>query len=91
MAADKTRDDHWGECAAFTHHHATPEEIDRDPYAHLAMAFEYDKWAETAKDGEPSHITLDGLCHDDKTDEPIRDRPTLHKPKFKPDPKSKWM
>ena len=34
---------------------------------------------------------LDGLCHDDKTDEPIKERPKLPKPRFKPDPKSTWL
>lgn len=49
------------------------------------------KWeAEEPLDSAYRTVIRDGLCHDDKTDEPIKERPKLSKPRFKPNPKAAW-
>lgn len=98
LAADKTlRDDHWGECPAWTHPHPLLSDLGYPKY--VPQPYDDGRWA----------IPLDGLCHDNLTDLPLcqdvlaagcedcgactaspqKRRPP--KTKFKPDPKATWV
>lgn len=74
LVTPQTRDDGFGVCPAFTHLH---------PYR-----YGFTWWP--SEDDKYNSISLDGLCHRDDDDSPIKERPNLPKPKFKPDPKSIW-
>lgn len=75
------QDDAWGQCPAFTHYHATPAEVLSNGGYDAGPGHNFDLWY--------GIVSLDGLCHDDKTDEPIKERPKLPKPK--PNPKDVWL
>lgn len=70
------RDDGFGACPAFTHYHPT----------------EWEFLSGEIYEGHDSQLVyLDGLCHRDDTDEPVKELPKLPKPKFKPDPDNVWL
>lgn len=75
----KTQDDGFGVCPAFTHFH---------PY--IKAIPEHGGYADNMYSPVIPLKWLDGLCHRDDDDSPIKERPRLPKPQFKPDPKSKW-
>jgi hypothetical protein len=73
------QDDHWGECAAFSHYHPTINELGYPQY--VPQPYEDGRWA----------LPLDGLCHDDVSDKPIGARPKLPKPQYVPNKKAIWV
>lgn len=75
-----TQDDGYGSCPAFTHRH---------PVMGTGGA--------TGGDANPTPpvvlmgSVMDGLCHRDDDDSPIKERTKLPKAQFKPDPKRVWL
>jgi hypothetical protein len=75
-----TQDDGFGVCPAFTHFHpliGVGGATGGDPHQNPPVTL--------------MGMAMDGLCHDDTTDQPVKERPKLPKPKFKPDPHNKWL
>lgn len=76
----KSQDDGFGVCPAFTHWHPDVEAMD-GPDKEWDEPFDYFR----------KEAMLDGLCHRDDDDSPIKERPKLRKPQFKPNPIWQWL
>lgn len=74
-ASGPTANDREGECPAFTHRHATVEEVNSGK--------DYPTPLPDLNRGLLVAPPLDGLCHDNNTDKPIEEQPKLPKPNIK--------